>query len=219
MIGTSGQDIVNIFAVPSANTSINTGTGADILNLNSNNGADTLNIDLGAERDTANIRATAVGTTTNLLGGRDDDLVSVGSTFGEDNGNLATIQGALSIDLGIGSDRIQVNDAATGGGFGYTLTDTGFFNRDATFARPSFAGFTHSGAEFLQFRAPLQNNFVEVTPSDTLRFIVDGNSLANRLFITGGDDGRELTPFGDGNEGIWSFDVFRDIQFRNFNTV
>ncbi len=218
LVGTSGQDIVTMFAAPSANTSINTGTGADILNLFSNNGAENLDIDLGAQGDTANIIRTAVGTNTNIVTGRDNDLVNIGSTAAADNGNLGTLQGALAIDLGLGSDRLFVSDSASNGGFGYTLTDTSFRNRDETFARPAFLGVDFINAEFLQFRAPTQNNFVSVTPSNTVRFIVDGNSLVNRLFIPGGNDGRELFEFGD-NEGIWSFDAFRDIQFRNFFNI
>ncbi len=219
VIGTSGRDLVTMFAAPVANMTVNTLTGSDILELNSNNGAENLVFDLGAERDVANIRATTPGSTTTINLGRDDDQINVGSTFAEDNGNLDAIQGALTIDLGQGSDRLYLNDASSMGLNGYTVTDSIVENRDSVRLRPNFAGISYSGAEFLNLKGNVQQNTFVVTPSQTVRFLFDGNAPnTNELTVTGSDDGRELFETGEFS-GIWLFDSFREIQFEKMVNV
>jgi hypothetical protein len=219
VIGTSGRDLITMFAAPVANMTVDTLTGSDILELNSNNGAENLVFDLGAERDVANIRATTPGSTTTINLGRDDDQINVGSTFAEDNGNLDAIQGALTIDLGQGSDRLYLNDASSMGLNGYTVTDSIVENRDSVRLRPNFAGISYSGAEFLNLKGNVQQNTFVVTPSQTVRFLFDGNAPnTNELTVTGSDDGRELFETGEFS-GIWLFDSFREIQFEKMVNV
>ncbi len=216
LIGTEGRDIVSIFAAPIIDTSINTLTGSDILNINSNNGAQNLDIDLGAEPDVANIFSTAPGTTTTLALGRDDDIVNLGSSIVSNNGNLNTLQGELNIDFGSGSDRLNANDAQSGGLQGYTLTDSQITSTSGGGVR-NFAGVNYTGAEFLQLQANAQFSEVTVTPSANVRYLLDGNlPQTNQLTITGSsDDGRQLFTTGD-FAGTWTFDFFRDIQFEQF---
>ena len=215
LIGTEGRDIVTMFAAPVVDLSIETLTGSDILNINSNNGAENLNIDLGAEPDFVNIIATAPGTTTTLETGRDDDIVNLGSNVAQNNGNLDRLQGALSISLGLGSDRLNLNDSLSSGANGYTLTDSQVINNDSVRTR-GFSGVSYTGAEFLQIRSNVQFNQFTVTPSETVRFLLDGNlPQNNQLTVTGSGDGRELF-LSDEFAGIWSFDILRDIQFEQF---
>ena len=216
LIGTEGRDIVSIFAAPIIDTSINTLTGSDILNINSNNGAQNLDIDLGAEPGVANIFSTAPGTTTTLALGRDDDIVNLGSSIVSNNGNLNTLQGELNIDFGSGSDRLNANDAQSGGLQGYTLTDSQITSTSGGGVR-NFAGVNYTGAEFLQLQANAQFSEVTVTPSANVRYLLDGNlPQTNQLTITGSsDDGRQLFTTGD-FAGTWTFDFFRDIQFEQF---
>ena len=216
LIGTDGADVTTMFAAPVANMSINTLTDSDIFNLRSNNGSVTLDIDLGAEPDVANIMATAVGTTTTFNLGRDDDLVNIGSSLTADDGNFDRLLGELSIDLGIGSDRIYMNDSQSAGGPGYILTDSSVRN-DASVSNRGFSGLDFTGAEFLQFRGNAQFNRFTVTPSEDVRFILDGNSPNNNsLTVTGSADGRQLFSTGDFS-GFWTFDAFRDVQFEQFS--
>ncbi|QEG24581.1 hypothetical protein [Mariniblastus fucicola] len=214
-LGTEGRDIVTMFAVPVVNMSIDTMTGSDILNINSNNGAESLDIDLGAEKDVANIVSTAVGTTMTLDMGRDDDLVNIGSHLAADSGSLDALQGVLAISLGQGSDRLYLNDSQSAGAHGYTLTDSQVMNDAAVRAR-NFSGLSYSGAEFLQIRSNAQFNQFTVSPSDSVKFLLDGNlPQNNQLTVTGSGDGRELF-MTDAFAGIWSFDSLREIQFEQF---
>ncbi len=215
LIGTEARDIVTMFSVPVVNMTIDTLTGSDILNINSNNGAENLNIDLGAEQDVANIVATAPGTTTTLDLGRDDDLVNLGSFLAADSGNLDALQGALNIELGQGSDRLYINDSQSSGAHGYRLTGSQVIN-DPSVRDRNFSGINYSGAEFLQMRSNAQFNQFTVTPSSTVKYLLDGNlPQTNRLTITGSNDGREMFSSGDFS-GIWTFDSLRDIQFEQF---
>ncbi len=215
LIGTEARDIVTMFAAPVVDMSINTLTGSDLLTINSNNGAENLNINLGAEQDFANIISTAPGTTTTLDMGRDDDLVNLGSSLAADSGNLDRLQGALNIEFGQGSDRFYVNDSQSMGANGYTLTGSQVSN-DASVRARGFAGVSYSGAEFLQVRGNAQLNQFTVTPDSDVRYLLDGNlPQTNRLTITGSADGRQLFTNGE-FAGIWSFDSFRDVQFKQF---
>ena len=204
-----------MFAVPVVNMSIDLLTGSDILQLNSNNGAETLDINLGAERDIANIKSTAPGSSTTIDLGRDDDLINLGSSFADDSGNLDMLQGSLAINLGQGSDRLYLNDSQSAGTHGYVLTDSQVMNNDSVRTR-NFSGVTYSGAEFLQIRSNAQFNQYTVTPSATVKYILDGNlPQANELTITGSNDGRSLFSTGECS-GIWTFDAFREVQFKQF---
>jgi hypothetical protein len=214
-IGTESRDILTMFAVPVVNMSIDLLTGSDILQLNSNNGAETLDINLGAERDIANIKSTAPGSSTTIDLGRDDDLINLGSSFADDSGNLDMLQGSLAINLGQGSDRLYLNDSQSAGTHGYVLTDSQVMNNDSVRTR-NFSGVTYSGAEFLQIRSNAQFNQYTVTPSATVKYILDGNlPQANELTITGSNDGRSLFSTGEFS-GIWTFDAFREVQFKQF---
>jgi hypothetical protein len=215
LIGTEGRDIVTMFAAPVVDMTINTLTGSDILNINSNNGAENLNIDLGAEQDVANIVSTAPGTTTTLDLGRDDDLVNLGSSLAADSGDLDRLQGALNIEFGQGSDRFYLNDSQSTGAHGYSLTGAQVSN-DASVRNRNFSGVSYSGAEFLQVRGNAQLNQFTVSPSASVRYLLDGNlPQVNQLTITGSNDGRQLFTNGE-FAGIWAFDTFRDVQFQQF---
>ena len=215
LIGTEGRDIINMFAVPVVNMTINTLTGSDILNINSNNGAENLNINLGAEGDIANILATAPGTTTTLTTGLEDDLVNIGSTLASNSGNLDALQGALTIDFGEGSDRLFLSDSQSSGANGYTLSDSQVLNNNSVRTR-NFSGLSYSNAEFTQIIGNVQFNQFTVSPSEDVRFIVDGNlPQTNQLTVTGSNDGRQLLETGDFS-GIFFFDDLRDVQFEQF---
>ena len=77
-------------------------------------GVERIIVDAGAGQDRIAVQATASGTTTQVLGGADSDLISVSSQAGvDDNGNLAGIQGPLSIDAGTGgANRLVVSNFA-----------------------------------------------------------------------------------------------------------
>ena len=148
--------------------------------------------------------------------GLEDDLVNIGSTLAADSGNLDALQGVLTIDLGEGSDRIFLNDSQSSGANGYTLTDSQVLNNDSIRGR-NFSGLSYSNAEFLQIRSNIQFNQFTVSPSEEVRFILDGNlPQTNQLTVTGSNDGRQLFSTGDFS-GIFSFDDLRDVQFEQFS--
>ena len=174
-----------------------------------------LNINLGAEGDIANILATAPGTTTTLTTGLEDDLVNIGSTLASNSGNLDALQGALTIDFGEGSDRLFLSDSQSSGANGYTLSDSQVLNNNSVRTR-NFSGLSYSNAEFTQIIGNVQFNQFTVSPSEDVRFIVDGNlPQTNQLTVTGSNDGRQLLETGDFS-GIFFFDDLRDVQFEQF---
>ena len=73
-------------------------------------------VDAGAGQDRIAVQATASGTRTQVLGGADSDLISVSSqAVIDNNGDLAGIQGTLSIDAGTGgANRLVVSNFAGG---------------------------------------------------------------------------------------------------------
>ena len=141
--------------------------------------------------------------------------MNLGSPLAPDSGNLDALQGALTVSLGTGNDRLYLNDSQSAGAHGYTLTDSQVLNNDSVRNR-NFSGLSYSGADFLQIRSNAQLNQYTVTPSETVRFLLDGNSpQTNQLTVTGSGDGRELFLSGE-FAGVWSFDSLRDIQFEQF---
>ena len=81
-------------------------------------GIEEITVDAGAGMDRVNVQQAAAGTSTEILGGADSDLIRVSSNAGiNDVGNLAAIQGALSIDAGAGgANRLDVSDFGGDGG-------------------------------------------------------------------------------------------------------
>ena len=131
------------------------------------------------------------------------------------NGNLDALQGSLNIDFGLGSDRLNANDAQSGGLQAYTLTDSQIISTTGGGVR-NFAGVSYTGAEFLQLQGNQAFSEFTVTPSATVRYLLDGNlPQTNQLTITGSNDGRQLFTSGE-FAGIFSFDFFRDVQFEQF---
>lgn len=215
ILGTEGRDYISMYAAPAPKISINTYGQSDIFTINSSNGALDLTADLGTGNDVANIFSTAPESSVALRTGNDDDLVNIGSPSAADNGNLDRLEGALDIRLGLGTDRLYVNDAQSTGTYGYQLTGTVVKN-DSTIEARRFSGFRYASADVLQFRSTAQPNKFRVSPNPIVRFMLDGNSLnSNSLSVLGLNDGRLLFKTGEFS-GIWKFDRFLDIQFNQF---
>src|SRR5207253_2136462 len=94
-------------------TGIGMGTGIAYGHL------ENLDVKLGQHNDVFTVQSTAKGTATKIEGNGGADLVNVGSSAANNNGNLDNIQGPLTIIGGVypdpSFDQIYVNDHGKSG--------------------------------------------------------------------------------------------------------
>ena len=108
-----GVDTVDIESVSGVLTVDGEG-GADALTLLSSRTGSTTNLVGGSDNDGIDIR-TMQGD-TNVLGGDGDDLINVSTTAGlADAGNVNLINGLLDISGGAGLDTLNIDDSSDGG--------------------------------------------------------------------------------------------------------
>ena len=111
---------------------------------------------------------TGAGTTTSINTNNHNDFLFIGSTAGQDNGDLGQINGPLSLIGGSndpgGEDRLLVNDRGASGDFGYRVGPTYVVDNTIP-ARSGFAGIRYDASiELVRFEASDGQNTVEVTP-------------------------------------------------------
>jgi hypothetical protein len=142
----------------------------------------------------------------------------VGSTFAENNGNLATIYGAVSFEGHDGNDRLYFNDFGRGSSFNYDVGPSYVRNAGGPNSN-GFAGVTYDGTvETLRLDATNYRNQVNVIASFDTRYNFFGEGGYNTITLLGdpNSDGREF--FGtNGVQGFWNFDNgMKDVFFKDF---
>ncbi|MCP3939083.1 MAG: calcium-binding protein, partial [Actinomycetia bacterium] len=208
-LGDGGNEIT-IEGTPPGNTSLNTGSGDDVVNIRGTNG--TLTVDTQAGNDIVNVGTLApqigglldnIGGPLNLIGGSEYDVVNVDDT-GDTETNSGTLtettltdfgmQGDLTYDgieqleisLGSGTDTMAVNGAMgpVGGFQPITLVNTGGGADDVT----------------VSLSAGTDGFFALNTESgnDT----VDASSSTLPLIVFGGDDDDTITG-GSANDVLF----------------
>ena len=215
--GGAGADIVEVFGTKSPATRVTTGGGADRAFINRTIAAGTLILDTGASNDNVVVRATDEGSGTYIYTQSGDDTISVGSTTGENFGDLSKISGVLRLFGGAsaGEDRLFVNDRGAVGDYGYYVTPNGISTLGGMSARDGFRGIIYDQAiEFVRVDGTDQDNFFSVVPGTT-RFHIDGNLENSRdlMVLNGGGDGR-MHQFG-GESGRFTFtNGFGDVSYE-----
>jgi len=139
LVGLGGNDsyIINFVGTGTTNYIIVDSSGDDALTVNGTNFADELlvqiglvtranervsfsgvehlTVDGGAGRDRINVRETAAGTTTQIFGGADSDLIRVSSRAGlGGDGDLSGVRGTLWVDAGGGGANRLILDNFAG---------------------------------------------------------------------------------------------------------
>jgi hypothetical protein len=114
----SGADTINL-TTDSGTTTINSQGGADIINITTDTAVTTINA--GDGNDTINIRAT--GAATNVNTGTGTNIVNIGSLAPGTNGILDDIQGAVNVTGG-GTDTLNLDDTGDATNNTGTLTST-----------------------------------------------------------------------------------------------
>lgn len=210
-------------------TGLTMGTGIKSTNL------ENLDILLGRGNDIFTVRGTAKGTATKVSANDGEDLVNVGSTLAENNGNLDFVQGRLLVLSGANPDaahpdRIYVNDFAKIGRANVVITPTQVIHFDlptsfvpsppiANFdpPRPTFAGMDYTGAtEILRMDGNDDVNIFNVQPSFDTEFFIYGNLPPSGVPLAGGGDYLMLDTQSTGTtgrrlhitalgQGFWSF--------------
>ncbi len=166
-----------------------------------------LDILLGRGDDDFTVRATAKGTATKIVANDGADLINVGSTAADNNGNLDLVQGRLTVLAGANpdaahADHIYSNDHGKLGRANYLITPTRVeqFDLPASFVpsppianynppRPTFAGMDYDGTtEFLRIDGTDDVNIFNVQPSLDTDFTIDGRLPPGGIPIPGGGD-------------------------------
>lgn len=148
-----------------------------------------------------------------LIGAAGDDTFTLGG------GNLNNLPGVWSITAGTGNDRVTLNDALATIAANYFVTPTAVFNGQGI-ARTIGSVLFDGSLENLRLEATDGSNVVNVTPSLSTTFTIDGNAPSGvsgdaLILKYGSTTGRKLTrgPNGSGN---WSFTSgHRDVIFES----
>ncbi|MEL7496913.1 MAG: hypothetical protein AAFN77_04845 [Planctomycetota bacterium] len=213
------EDIIQIYGFSSQLTNVNADAGEDLVFVNSTFGplpVKNLNIDLGVGNDTALVRSTGAGTRTEILGNAGNDVANLGSSLAANNGNLATVQGDVHFDGGIGQDRLNLNDVGRGASVNYDvglgMLTTGFGSSSTT-----MGDFSFDSTEVLRLETTNFRNHVNVTASTETAFSFFGNGGFNTITLEGDmSDGRTFAG-ENGGTGTWSFDNDQlDVYFEDF---
>lgn len=155
-------------------------------------------------RDVFHVQSTLEGSTTQIESNGGNDYTTVGSDEVQDNGNLDTIKGLLTLLGGDGDDDIYVNDYAKEGLTAYRLLPDRLVKIDDPAdergaradlpERPDFAGIFFDGtAERLKLVGNDEVNLFAVRPSKDTEFSVDGRDPEPHDCEPGGGDFLKLS--------------------------
>ena len=150
-----------------------------------------LTLNGGSGADTYNVVSTAAGTPVTLNGGNGNDTFNVSPTAQ----NLDSIQGALSLFGGGGTDSVILNDQAKAGDTTYSLTST-------TVNRTGAAQISHAGDEGLTLNGGSGVNTYNVQQAGILARINAGTGDDTIKF----SNGAGVTGLVDGQAGIDTLD-------------
>lgn len=215
-------DVLNVFGLSVASTNVLTRGGSDVVNIvrtaTPTDDAVNLVVDLGNGNDTASIGSVAANTNVWIFGQSGSDFINVGSTLGQDNGNLNNIAGALRLLGGAGQDTVYINDNNATADYSYYLTDNVLTNlqRPNSVNRTLFSAIRFDEVERVRFDASQGDNFTSLVSSTSTEFIVDGNADDDFLFVTGDIEDRELTAGAESGRYRF-FDGSRDVTFVGYS--
>ena len=215
------DDNVTVYGLSSPVTNIMTEAGKDLVHVRSSFGPATskvLNIDTGSNDDYVIVSGVGADTTTTINTGVGNDNVTLGSSLSANVGNLNDLYGTVDIAMGLGNDRIYMNDVGKVASADYEV-GAGFLRSTPGGPNSFFAGITYDNTvETLRLDTTNYRNEVTVTPSSSTAFSFFGGGGLNIIELTGDadDDGRQF--FGeDGGVGSWRFsDGSRDIFFSDY---
>lgn len=230
----SNDDIVQIYGSRSADMTVLTRSGFDLMFVHRTTDVDKMVLDMGVGNDVVNVYTTTPDSDLVVYAQDGNDNFNVGSTLAGDDGNLSRLQGELNLIGGPGSDRVYANDRGVAVAFDYYMDDQQITNLDAvgSHIRPTFSGVNYASVEFSRLDGTDQQNYFSVQPSSSVRMFVDGNlpeagqladPLAEGDFLNVlGDplqDGRELHMTGP-SKGVWKFaNGFKDVAFENIEAL
>ena len=226
-----GRDRIVVFGTRSPFLAVSAGMGQDNFIVNGGSRADEIFLFGDEGDDRYVVKKTTVDTTTNLLGGLDNDRFSIGSTMNDDNGNLGLIRGELNVfggpNSGGGEDQLVANDNGVLAQYSYLVTPTRIsaIAGPANLPRDNFAGINYDAStEFLRLDGTPLSNLFEVEASLATRYFINGNAPSNgnadelvvlfqpndgrNLFVTDAVAGNGFVTFSNGNEMI----QFEDIE-------
>lgn len=124
-------------------------------------------------RDVFLVTSTLVGTTTRIDTQGGADLVSVGSTAGDDRGDLDPLQGLLTLDTGSGNDLVHVNDR----GAGYDALRSGGVPKPLNDAATQSGAITFQNTAKFNYRldpTSLRNDIFTPKPQDAALGLIGG---------------------------------------------
>ncbi len=212
-------DIASVYGFSSPEVNLMSGADDDLVFVHSTFGPivnKVLNVSLGFGNDSALVKTTNAGSTVNISGDGGNDLLNMGSSLADNNGNLGAIQGEVHFDGGVGNDRVNLNDVGRGATAFYDLGPG--FVRDGGSPSATFAGLTFAGTENVRLDGTPYRNHVDVSASTETTFRIFGNGGYNSVTLVDGDDA-EL--FGQsGGSGGWTFDNdLKDVYFEDFFVI
>lgn len=169
------------------------------------NGVEAVTVAGGNATDTFFLTATGSNVATTIRGGNSSDYFYVAST-----GRFGNIDGTLTIDgEGGGSDQVEFHDEQEDSGRTYSLTDT-------TVSASHTAGIALLAVERAFLYAGNGNDVINVTPSGTVAFTVDGRGQAS-----GGQDRLNVntsgttSPAHNASQSRWTFGNRLPINYAN----
>ena len=215
------DDNVTVYGLSSPVTNIMTESGKDLVHVRSSFGPATskvLNIDTGSNDDYVLVSGVGADTTTTINTGVGNDNVTLGSSLSANVGNLNDLYGTIDISMGLGNDRIYMNDVGKVASADYEV-GAGFLRSTPGGPNSFFAGITYDNTvETLRLDTTNYRNEVLVTPSSSTAFSFFGGGGLNIIELTGDadDDGRQFSG-QDGGVGSWSFsNGSRDVFFSDY---
>ena len=239
--GLEGNDRLVVFGTRSPDAELFGGTGDDAFVVNGGSAA--TNIDLHGQdgNDTFLVRRTTVDTVTNLFGENGNDRFNIGSTAGQDSGNLGLIRGELNLFGGSNvfgdEDVLYANDRGVDAAYSYSITPQAItpIPGPANLPRLQFAGINYnSSIEAVRLDGTDRANTFQVFASQATRFFIDGNNPTSanadqlqlftapgdgsNLVITDASSGSGFVNFTNGNE-IVQFDDIENASLANGGAI
>jgi hypothetical protein len=243
----AGNDTLQLAAAPTSALALTylAGPGSDGLNVT----ADAAQYTLGLTSLTLNTGKVSFSSVENvsISGGATDNLITVtdwiaggslqlaggggNDRFQFGTGNLNTVRGTINVRGGAGTDRIILNDDSATAAYSYDFNGGKIVSKLNTSSR-AFSSFTFDGAtEIVTLNASTGANTIRIAPSNTTRFVVNGNSpttaVADVLIVdVYGTVGRKLVENQTSGSGNWTFKgrlvgggVPQSIAFTGIETV
>jgi hypothetical protein len=160
-------------------------------------GLGTLVLNGGSAADTYNIQSTAAGSTVKVNGGVSSDTFNLGS-----GNSLNTVQGALTVNGGGGTNTLIANDSSSASGQSYTLSST-------QLTRSGIAAITYASLSAINATGSGNDTLTLLTPVPTVATTFNGGSGINKLV---GPNATTTWTVSGVNSGIVTSVTFSNFQ-------